>query len=168
LLGVVRSVYAAVPAPIEPVRVCEILRDPNAWRGKAVAIVGRYSFRTTGRFLSEEACDSKKTKGEFVWPSAVQLVVDGDVGPKLPESFEVDQAAASRQLHHVLKTTALGKFRFGSVEYDRYAIVYGRVETAREFDSPPASIKPSKSGLEPAPVHLVIRGDGLIFFIAPE
>lgn len=172
-LAVLTGVLAAVcraggPAPIQPVRVCEILRDPAAYRGKTVAVIGRFSFRETGRFLSEEKCENRLTTGEFAWPCALRLVVDGDNAPHLPESFDIDSGAADRSLREARKTTALGKFRFGSVEYDRWAIVYGRVETSAQYDSPPAGLRAAKSNLEPAPFRLLYRGDGMIFFITPE
>jgi hypothetical protein len=42
------------------------------------------------------------------------------------------------------------------------------VKEAKDFEAPPAELKPAKSGLEPAPAHLMYRGDGLIFFITSE
>ena len=44
--------------------------------------------------------------------------------------------------------TSLGKFRFGTPEYDRWAVVYGRV-VARKGDA-----------AKKAPADLVFRGDG--------
>ena len=159
---------AGAPAAVEPLRVCEVLQDLNAYRGKTVALLGRYSFRENGRFLSESGCQSKLTSGTFEWPAAVRLATDADAGPKPPENFDIDTAATSRKLQLVRKATTLGKFRFGSLEYDRWAIVYGRVEAAKEFDSPPQGLKPAKSGLEPAPAQLLYRGDGLIFFLSAD
>src|SRR5690242_8384640 len=73
LCALAGGVVGAPTAGIEPVRVCEVLKDLPAWRGKTAAIVGRYSFRTNGRFLSEDGCESKLTSGSFVWPCALQL-----------------------------------------------------------------------------------------------
>jgi hypothetical protein len=150
------------------VRVCDIVRDPAAWRGKNVAVIGRFSFRENGRYMSEAACESRITTGSFTWPNSLRLSIDAKDGPKLPEGFDIDGAVADRMLKETRKATALGKFRFGSVEYDRWAVVYGRVEPSTEFASPPATLKVSKSGMEPAPLVLYYRGDGLIFFIAAE
>jgi hypothetical protein len=159
---------ADAPSPLEPMRVCEILHDLNAYRGKVVPILGRYSYRTSGRFLSEEACESKLSSGGFDWPNTLKLELDSKEGPALPAQFDIDGAAADRKTKAMRKATALGKFRFGSLEYDRWAIVYGRVEPVRALEGAPPGLQRSKSGLEPAPATLVYRGDGMIFFIAGE
>ena len=54
----------------------------------------------------------------------------------------------------MVKKTALGKFRFGTPEYDRWAVVYGRV-VARKDDKKAAA-------------DLVFRGDGVIVFLTTE
>jgi len=159
---------AGAPASLEPVRVCEIVQDLNAYRGKAVAVLGRYSFRANGRFLSETACESKLKTGTFEWPAALRLQADTGSAPKPPDGFDIDSAETGRKLSLVRKTTALGKFRFGSLEYDRWAIVYGRVEEAKDLQAPPADAKASKSELEPAPAYLTYRGDGVVFFLSGE
>jgi hypothetical protein len=156
-------VCAEGPAPIHPVRVCEILRDPAAWRGKDVAIIGRYSYRENGRYMSEEACESHPASGGTAWANSVRLTIDAKNAPKLPDNFDVDFTAAGRELRETRKATMLGKFRFGSLEYDRWAIVYGRVEPA-DGAAPAKAAK----GLEPAPVLLVYRGDGMIFYVTAE
>jgi hypothetical protein len=143
---------------VEPVRVCDVLADPTAFRGKAVAVVGRYSYRQQGRYLSEEACESAPGVAS---PRSVRLAEDSAAAPRLPEGFDIDPAAAARKLRETRKATALGKFRFGSLDYDRWAIVWGRVE-------PSEGTAAARSPLEPAAMRLVYRGDGVIFFIASE
>jgi len=115
---------------LDPVTVCELLAHTDTLAGQPVLVVGRYSYREYGRFLSEKGC-------------VLRVVLDAKNGPLPPDSFSVDAAAASRKLAIVRKSTALGAFRFGSSDYDRWALIYGRVvsgpppqkhSTAREFD----------------------------------
>jgi len=54
----------------------------------------------------------------------------------------------------MVKKTTLGKFRFGTADYDRWAVVYGRV-MARKDDKKAAA-------------DLVFRGDGVIVFLTTE
>jgi hypothetical protein len=166
LLGAVTQ--AEAPGRVEPVRVCELLAGLEAWRGKTAAVIGRYSFRDNGRFMSEDACESHLTAGSLAWPDSIQLTADPAGGPKLPDGFDVDPVSTARKLKETRKATALGKFRFGSLEYDRWAIVYGRVEPAPGLATPPTSLKPGKNALEPAPLRLIYRGDGMIFVIPSE
>ena len=86
----------------------------------------------------------------------LRITLDSKEAPHLPEPFDIDGAAADRLLQLVRKGTALGKFRFGSLEYDRWAIVWGRVERAPGNEA------------NPDVPRLLYRGDGLIFFISGE
>jgi hypothetical protein len=115
---------------LQPVTVCEVLAHPDVYAGKPVVVVGRFSFREYGRFLSEKGC-------------VLRVAIDGQNGPVPPAAFAVDNEAAARKLAAVRKSTNLVAFRFGSSDYDRWAMVYGRVESAapppekhgaREFD----------------------------------
>jgi hypothetical protein len=144
---------AAFPAdaPLAPVTVCEVVRDLPAREGQAFAIVGRYSFRSTGRSLGEQACDPAVTV-----PPQLRLVEDRDGSPKPPDSYELDAAELRRKLADIQKRTSLGKFRFGSPEYDRWAVVFGRVEAAQGADA----LK--------MPANLVFRGDGVVMFLAAQ
>ena len=130
LAGVRLAAADGATSSPDPVTVCELLSHTDALAGKPVLVVGRYSFRDYGRFLSEKDC-------------VLRVVLDAKNGPLPPDSFSVDAAAASRKLAIVRKSTALDSFRFGSSDYDRWALVYGRVEsgpshqkhsTSREFD----------------------------------
>ena len=120
----------ATSAAPDPVTVCELLSHADSLADKPVLVVGRYSFREYGRFLSEKDC-------------VLRIVLDAKNGPLPPDGFSVDAAAANRKLAIVRKSTALGTFRFGSSDYDRWALIYGRVEAgaspqkhspAHEFD----------------------------------
>ena len=150
LFGWANGTRSATVSAIELVRVCDVLRNLEQYRGKTLAVVGRYSFRANGRYLSESACAPEG--GGAAPPAQLPLRLDSKDAPRLPEPFDLDAAAADRQLKLVRQTTQLGKFRFGSLDYDRWAIVWGRVENVADHEGQP-----------PRP-HLVYRGDGLIFF----
>lgn len=135
--------------PIMPYRVCEILHDLPTFDGKPVAALGRYSFRENGRWLGEQACDDSAVALPTMW-----LAEDIKDGPRPPADFILDGAALERKLADVRKHTALGKFRFGTPDYDRWAVVFGRVEP-RKGDA-----------AKKAPADLVFRGDGVIVFLA--
>jgi hypothetical protein len=143
-------VIAADP-PIPPVTVCEILADLPAHEGKDVAVLGRYSFRHDGRWISEQSCDPATTVPPVLW-----LTEDSAGGPKPPASFEFDAALLNKKFAGLTRRTALGKFRFGNPEYDRWAVVYGRV-VSRKGDA-----------AQKAPADLVFRGSGVIVFLTTE
>jgi hypothetical protein len=140
----------AEDAAIVPFTVCEILRDLPSFDGKAVAALGRYSYRHDGSWLSEQACDAPAAA-----PPALWLAEDLTDGPRPPENFQLDGAAITRKLTEMRKHTSLAKIRFGSSDYDRWAVVYGRVENRQE------------TAAKKAAADLVFRGDGVVVFINP-
>ena len=140
----------AEDAAIVPFTVCEILHDLAAYEGKPVAALGRYSFRQDGRWLGEQACEAPSAA-----PSALWLAEDAMDGPRPPSSFQLDGAAMTRKLTEMRKHTSLGKFRFGSSDYDRWAVVFGRVENRKD------------AAARKAAADLVFRGDGVVVFINP-
>lgn len=135
--------------PIIPYTVCEIVGDLTKFEANPVAALGRYSFREDGRWLGEQAC------GESADPVLLRLNEDGKDGPKAPGTFEIDAVMLNRKFTDLRKHTALGKFRFGSPDYDRWAVVYGRVETRKGEDAKKAA------------ADLVFRGDGVVVFLTP-
>lgn len=137
--------------PLPPLGVCEVLRDLPANEGKTVAVVGRYSYRETGRWVDEQSCTPALTVPLQLW-----IVEDPKTGPKPPENFELDGVVLKQKLTELQKRTPLGKFRFGSSEYDRWAVIYGRVEARKGDDAKKAA------------ANLVIRGDGVIIKLTPE
>jgi hypothetical protein len=137
-------------APLVPLTVCEVLRDLPAHEGKNLAIIGRYSFRTTGRFLSEQSCDPAVEAS-----SQLPLVEEKDA-PKPPEDFELDGNALRRKFADMQKRTSLGKFRFGTPDYDRWAVVWGRVSPRKGEDT------------KKTPAEVVFRGSGVVIFLTPE
>ena len=144
----------AADPPIPPVTVCEIMADLPAHEGKDVAVLGRYSFRRDGRWIGEESCDPATTAPPMLW-----LTEDGIEGPKPPANFEFDSAVLNKKFAALTRHTALGKFRFGNPEYDRWAVIYGRVvpRNSRKTDAPPK-----------AAAELVFRGNGVIVFLTTE
>ena len=144
------SVVAADP-PITPVTVCEITADLAAHEGKEVAVLGRYSFRRDGRWIGEEACESARPVAPMLW-----LTEDSSSAPKSPANFELDVPALNKKFADMLRRTSLVKVRFGNPDYDRWAVVYGRV-VARKGEA-----------ARKAPADLVFRGDGVVIFLTTE
>jgi len=149
-VGLVSLAAPAAETPLVPYTVCEILHDKAAYEGKPVAALGRYSFRQDGRWLGEQGCEEAITN-----PPAIWLAEDTKDGPRPPEDFELDGAVLSRKLADIRKRTSLGKFRFGTPDYDRWAVVYGRVES-----------RPGDAAKKAA-AELVFRGDGVVVFLTP-
>lgn len=136
--------------PVVPYTVCEILGNLAHFEAGPVAALGRYSFREDGRWLSEQACDAPSSNPPVLW-----LTEDGKEGPKAPDAFAIDAVTLNRKFTELRKHTALGKFRFGSPDYDRWAVVYGRVEPR------------TGDGAKKAPAELIFRGDGVVVFLSP-
>jgi len=135
---------------LAPITVCEALKDLPAQDGKVVAVLGRFSFRREGRTINEESCGPKSAPGEPDPPNTIRLTDDSKSGPKPPEVFALDAATVTRKLKAVQEHTTLRTFRFGTPDYDRWAVVYGRVEADK-----------SKAGN----ARLIYRGDGVILFL---
>ena len=145
------SVSALGAGPVAPVTVCEILGDLAAHDGKEVAVLGRYSFRKDGRWIAEQACGPSATAPPILW-----LTEDSASAPRPPGNFELDAATLNQKLVSIVKHTALGKFRFGTADYDRWAVIYGRVAVRKGEDSKKAA------------ADLIFRGSGVIIFLTPE
>src|SRR5215475_10967634 len=118
------ALAAAADAPVVPMTVCEVLADLPSHEGKNIAVLGRYSFRRDGRWIGEEGCGSS--------PAMLALSEDSAAAPRPPGNFEIDAAALNKKFAEMVKHTALGKFRFGTPEYDRWAVVYGRVAAHKD------------------------------------
>jgi hypothetical protein len=142
---------AAADPSITPMTVCEITADLAAHEGKDVAVLGRYSFRRDGRWIGEDACEPA-AKG----PASLWLTEDSATAPKPPGDFELDVPSLNRKFADLLRRTSLGKFRFGTPDYDRWAVVYGRV-VARKGDA-----------AHKAPADLLFRGNGVVIFLTTE
>jgi hypothetical protein len=149
----------AADGPMQPSQVCEVLEDLSAYSGKAVAVLGRFSFRGGKRFLSEQSCDGKTADGPAT--AALRVIFNPSEGPKPPQVFEIGSAVAYRKLHLIQKHTSLGKFRFGTQDFDRWAVVYGRIVTGRPAE-------PAKNEFGPVTTDLVCRGDGVVMYLQDD
>jgi len=152
-LAVLCGIARAADPPVVPLSVCEVVRDLVSLDGKSAAVVGRFSFRATGRWIAEQVCDS--ADGPAVETPQLWLVEDPKEAPKLPEPFEMAAPALHKKFAEIGRRTSLGKFRFGTPDYDRWAVIYGRVEARKGDDA------------KKIPANLVIRGSGVILFITP-
>jgi hypothetical protein len=142
---------AAADPPITPLTVCEVTADLAAHEGKDIAVLGRYSFRRDGRWIGEESCEPAAKAPPTLW-----LSEDSTTAPKPPGDFELDVPSLNRKFADLLRRTSLTKFRFGNPEYDRWAVVYGRV-VPRKPDS-----------AHKASADLLFRGNGVVIFLTTE
>lgn len=156
---------AAEPA-LTAVTVCEVLQNMREYSGQTALVLGRFSFRDQGRFLSERVCDTKAANSA-AWPNVLRVVVDPKTGPKPPDKLAVDSALLDSKLSALKRTTSLASFRFASTDYDRWGLVYGRIEFSPGYpDKPPGGAR--KSEFDPPPGRLVCRGEALIIFIGEQ
>ena len=88
--------------------------------------------------------------------AALLLLGAVEVVPKPVNVPKLDAAALNRKFADILKRTTLGKFRFGTPDYDRWAVVYGRVVLRKGTDA----VK--------APADLVFRGSGVVVFLTTD
>ena len=159
-------IEGAEPA-LQPVTVCEVLQDLPAYDGKVAAVVGRFSSRQTGRWLGEQKCSRKLVTGDQEWPNAFWVVYDPADAPKPPAVLAVDAPLLAQKLRAVKIGTSLTKLRFGSPDYDNWAVVYGRVETRKDLVTVTAS-GTRKNGFgygESSPARLVCHGDAMVIFL---
>ena len=145
------AVAVAASPPIPPVTVCEVLENLAGNEGKEVAVLGRFSFRRDGRWIGEQSCDASAGQPPLLW-----LSEDSATAPRPPADFELDAGVLNKKFAAMTKKTALGKFKFGTPDYDRWAVVYGRI-VARKAD-----------GEHKAAANLVFRGDGVVVFLTTE
>jgi len=139
---------AADPPPIVPLTVCEVVSDLAAHEGKNYAVIGRYSYRRDGRWIGEDGCGSGTAT---LW-----LSEDSAAAPRPPANYELDASALNKKFSEMQKHTSLGKFRFGTPDYDRWAVVFGRVELRKGDDA------------KKAPADLVFRGSGTVMFLTAD
>jgi len=158
-------VAPAADAPLEPVTVCEVLRDPKLYDGRVIALLGRYSYRAEGRWMGEDRCTALEGTQSNPSPEIIRLSYAPEFAPRMASGYTVDGAAVADKIQLVKKSTNLRKFRFGSSEYDRWAVVYGRIKveekgasTAEKKDAKP---QPHSS----AAAELLYAGDGYVMFL---
>ena len=139
---------ASDPPSLAPVTVCEILADLPAHDGKNYAVLGRYSFRRDGRWIGEDACGAAQ---------GILTLNEDSSAPRPPGDLDLDTAVLNKKFAELLKHTVLGKFKFGTPEYDRWAVVFGRVEAHKAEDHNRKTA-----------ADLVFRGSGVVVFLTTE
>jgi hypothetical protein len=153
---------------LQPVTVCEVLKDLGSYDGKVVAVVGRFSYRQTGRWLGEQKCDLKPPSGDREWPDKLRVVYNPASGPKPPPVWAVDGTLLGLKLRKVKQGTTLGKFRFGSPDYDIWAVVYGRIETDKQTVQTAEGERRNTDSAESSPAQLVCHGDAVVVFLSDD
>jgi len=144
VLGLVVLVLCAVAeGPLVPVGVCQLLHELPSMDGKNVAVIGRYSYRRSGSWIGVEKCESGA--------SQLGLVEDTKDGPRPPGNYELDGPVLDKLFSALQRSSPLGKFRFGSADYDRWAVIYGRVQTKKD-----------------GAASLIYRGVGVVVTLTPE
>jgi hypothetical protein len=139
---------ASDPPPLAPLTVCEVLADLPAHDGKNYAVLGRYSYRRDGRWIGEDACGNA---------SGSLVLSEDSSAPRPPGEFDLDATVLNKKFAEMVKHTVLGKFKFGNPEYDRWAVVFGRVEARKSDDH-----------THKGPADLVFRGSGVVIFLTTE
>jgi hypothetical protein len=139
----------AAEPPLDPVPVCQAALNWKNYDGQAVAVLGRYSFREAGpqkgRWLDQQGCGDQANR------PMIRLTVDPQAAPKVADQIAIDEPALEARLAAVKEHTTLGKFRFGSADYDRWAVVFGKFRHTGDNE-----------------LQLVYRGDGAVFFLAEK
>ena len=158
------AVLAAEP-PLEPVTVCEVLKDPKLYDGRVVALLGRYSYRAEGRWIGEEGCKAPEGTPSNPSPEIIWLSYAPELAPRMASGYTVDGAAVADKIQLVKKSTNLRKFRFGSPEYDRWAVVYGRIKVEEKGASPAEKKDAKPQPHSSAAAELLYAGDGYVMFL---
>ena len=91
------------------------------------------------------------------------ISLDSKSAPQPPLVLEVDNTTVNQKLKRIREHTALHEFRFGSSDYDRWAVVYGRIESDGE-----APKRDAAAAENPSPPRVLIHGEGAIIFINDE
>jgi len=127
-------------APRTPLAtVCEVLRNPSAYKNKPVAVVGRFersvSLMDSYEYMSQDRCGTGRA-------TRILIATDRDDGSAPPKDRpNLDPSGLAAKLAEVRKTTALGTHkepRFKMVDNritfsefvdvpNEWAVVYGRL-----------------------------------------
>lgn len=153
--------------PLQPVTVCEALRGLAGYDGKTVAVVGRFSFRQGGRWLGEQKCGQKLVIENQEWPNSLWVTYEPQSAPTPPSVLAVDSVMLAQKLREVKLGTSLTKFRFGSADYDAWALVYGRIETRKDLVTVTAA-GAQRNGFgsgDSSPAQLVCHGEAVVVFL---
>jgi hypothetical protein len=110
--------------------VCEVLAKQKTFEGQPIAVVGRYSLRKSGRLLGEDDCSyAGPLEPAAVKPAVLALRLDRAGAPHLAAAFSVEAPKLDEKIRLVQAHSRLGNFPFGTPDYDRWAVVYGKFET---------------------------------------
>jgi hypothetical protein len=126
---------------VKPVTVCETLLNETAYKGRAVAVVGRLersvSLIDSTEYLAQDACGAGTASRILIWAD-----LDPADGPEPPkEQPNLDSRVLASKLAKIRKTTALGTHvepRYKKVENritfshfadvpNEWAVVYGKL-----------------------------------------
>jgi hypothetical protein len=112
---------AAGIAPVKLATVCEVLKNPGAYRNSVLAVVGRFecsvSLVDTLEYVAQDGCETGRT-------TRIDVYADREHGPEAPKNRpNLNAREISAKLAEVRKTTVLGT----SKEPRYWAIVYGRL-----------------------------------------
>jgi hypothetical protein len=146
--------------PLQPITVCEALKDLKLYNGKMIAIIGRFGATMEGRWLSDDDCAQKLISKGYIWPDGLWLKYD----PSSPTAFStemlVDMQVANRKLEEIKTRTQLHD------SHSAWAIVYGRLETHRKLKPPKESNGSGGNGfghLGGTPAQLVFKQKDIKF-----
>lgn len=166
------------PRGLIPVTVCEILSEPDAFRNRNVALLGRSVTTMEGSWLSEDNCIKQLKTDDHIWENIVWIERSDETAPNPPSNhFAVDPSALARKLERVRKTTGLSLVKDQILEFDKqgklrtartretrqhWEIVFGRIETRANLRGPKGTGTARAWGngfghLNAAPVQIVIR-----------
>jgi hypothetical protein len=165
LLAIVPPASMVGEAPLEPVTVCEVLKDSKLYDGRVVALLGRYSYRTEGRWIGEDTCKIPENSTNTPSPEIIWLSYAPDSAPRMVSGYTVDGAAVAQKILLVKKNTTLRKFRFGSPDYDRWAVVYGRLRVEEKVASESGKKDARPQPRNGAAAELLYAGDGYVMFL---
>jgi hypothetical protein len=133
---------------IVPLSVCDLVRQLRSYDGQTVAVVGRYSYRAGGRWVAEQSCPESPGTTPALW-----VMENPGEAPKAPDVFEFVASDLDKKLAEVQAHTTLAKFRFGVSDFDRWALLYGKVVVRNGDDAKQYA------------ANLIIRSQAMIIFL---
>lgn len=95
----------------------------------------------------------------------IPVTFDRKLAPKTPDHLEIEASAVTKLLRAIQQSTALAKFRFGTPDYDRWAVVYGRIERQEQLRTVVLNTGGHGNALEAGHAELVCAGDSVVMFI---
>ena len=94
----------------------------------------------------------------------VFLIVKRDASaPRPPSVLSFDRSLVGKELELIRRQTSLASFRFGSQYYDRWAVVYGRIEINQDSAIRSKSVA---GGFEPVLAKIICASSTMVVFLA--